>query len=441
MSNANTPPPTDPPSTPSFTGPGSPQDVPPSPGSFPIDPDTLPEPIRDELQAPDPVAIDTSAAELKDGLNRCPKCGSTEIRQKLGSDLLICQYCRHEWHGERVEEEFGLGEGIDQLTGTVVASGARDIAADAASLMTFKCTACGAEVTINTENAMTARCHWCRHVFGVNEQVANGAVPDAVLPFHIKKDDAVARIRQFVDKRRFFALKEFKEQFTPENVVGVYLPYMIVDGNVSADVAGQGEIETRRYTQGSDDKKKTYYDADVYQLDRHVDFTVDDLPLESSTERGNLDTRANTNNIINTIMPFDTKNAVKWNASYLAGLSTEKRDRDVEQLRPRLEDQLLSIARAQVEASVGCYDRGVRWEQERLSVHGTRWVSMYLPIWLYSYHQPGSNGGMLHYIAVNGRTGETMGSVPVQQWKLILTALTVGTFLEAIALFLVGHTS
>jgi ribosomal protein L37AE/L43A len=435
MSNATNPPPLPP------TGPGSPQDVPPPHGSFPIDPATLPPPIRDELQAPDPVAIDTSAAELKDGLNRCPKCGSTEIRQKPGTDLLICLYCRNEWHGEGVEEAFGLGDGIDELEGTVIASGAKDIAADAASVMTFKCPGCGAEVTVNTANAMTARCHWCRHVFGVNEQVPNGAVPDAVLPFHIKKDDAVGRIRQFVDKRRLFALKEFKEQFTPENVVGVYLPYMIVDGKVSADVAGHGEIETRSYTKGSGDDKKTYYDADVYELDRHVDFTVDDLPLESSTQRGNLDTRSNTNNIINTILPFDTKNAVKWNASYLSGFTSEKRDMDVEKLRPHLEDELLSIARAQVETSVARYDRGVRWEQENLQVHGTRWVAMYLPVWLYSYHQPGPNGGMLHYIAVNGRTGETMGSVPVQQWKLLLTALTVGTFLEVIALFLVGHSS
>lgn len=429
MSNTTNPPP-----VPPVTGPGSPQDVPPAPGSFPIDPDTLPQPIRDELLAPDPVAIDTAASELKDGLNRCPKCGATDIRHKPGSDLLICQYCRHEWQGMRVEEEFGLGTGIDQLKGTVMASGAQDIAADAASLMTFKCTGCGAEVTINTENAMTARCHWCRHVFGVNEQVANGAVPDAVLPFHIKKDDAVARIRQFVDKRRMFALKEFKEQFTPENVVGVYLPYMIVDGNASVDVAGKGEIQTRSYTRGSGEKKETYYDADVYQVERHVDFTVDDLPLESSVERGNLDTRANTNNIINTILPFDTKNAVKWNASYLSGFTSEKRDRNVEQLHPQLEDQLLSIARAQVVASVNRYGRGVRWEQERLDVHGTRWVSMYLPVWLYSYHQPGPNGGLLHYIAVNGRTGETMGSVPVQQWKLLLAALTAGTFIEGAAL-------
>jgi hypothetical protein len=420
------------------TGPGSPQDVPPAPGQFPIDPATLPGPIRDELQAPDPVAIDTASKELKDGLNHCPKCGSTEIRQRAGTDQLVCLFCRHQWTAARVEEEFGLGEGIGELKGTQVASGAKDISADAASLRTFKCSGCGAEVVVNTENAMTARCHWCRHVLGVNEQIDNGAVPDAVLPFHIQKDDAVARIRQFVGKRQMFALKAFKEEFAPENVLGVYLPYMVVDANASADVAGYGEVETRRYTRGEGKDQKTYYDADVYQVRRHVDFTVDDLTMESNAARGNLDTQANTNNVINAILPFDTKNAVKWNASYLMGYSSEKRDRDVEQLRPRLEDQLLSIARAQVQSAVRGYDRGVRWEQEHLDVHGTRWVAMYLPVWLYSYQQ-GGKGGMLHYIAVNGRTGKTMGSVPVQQWKLITAALTVGTIVEGLALWFIGR--
>jgi hypothetical protein len=49
-------------------------------------------------------------------------------QQRPGTDLLICLYCRNEWHGQRVEEEFGFGEGLDELTGTVIASGARDIA-------------------------------------------------------------------------------------------------------------------------------------------------------------------------------------------------------------------------------------------------------------------------------------------------------------------------
>jgi len=61
---------------------------------------------------------------------------------------------------------------------------------------------------------------------------------------------------------------------------------------------------------------------------------------------------------------------------------------------------------------------------------------MYLPVWLYSYQEPGSK--MLHYIAVNGRTGETMGSIPVQHWKLLLAALTAGTFIEALVLMFIG---
>ena len=167
---------------------------------------------------------------------------------------------------------------------------------------------------------------------------------------------------------------------------------------------------------------------------------MDDLPLESSARRGNLDTRSSTNNnIINTILPFDTKNAVQWNAAYLMGYTSEKRDRDVQHLMPRLQEQMLSVARAQMQPSVRRYDRGVRWEHERIDLQGTRWVSMYLPVWLYAYHQPGPGGGLRHYIAVNGRTGETMGSVPVQQWKLLLAALGIGTVVEALALWIIAN--
>jgi hypothetical protein len=434
--------PSDPTPAPLPTGPGSPHDMPPPPGQLPLDPlelDKLPQPIRDELLAPDPAPIDTAAKELRDGLNHCPRCGSTEVRHRAGSDRLICLYCRHEWEATRVEEAFGLGEGIADLRGTQIATGARDIAADAQNLRSYKCTGCGAEVVINTETAMTARCHWCRHVLGVNEQIDNGAVPDAVLPFHIRKDDAVARISQFVSKRRLFALKAFKEEFTPENVVGVYLPYMVVDARGSADAAGTGEILTRRYTRGDGKNKKTYYDADVWRVQRHVDFTVDDLALESSAKRADFDARTGTNNVINTILPFDTKNAVKWNASYLVGYTSEKRDRDVEHLMPRLQHKMLSIARSRMQPSVQRYDRGVRWERERMDLKGTRWVAMYLPVWLYAYHQPGPGGGLKHYIAVNGRTGETMGSVPVQKWKLLLAALSIGTVVEALALWFISR--
>ena len=403
----------------------------------PPDPD-VPS-LDDVVGSADPV-IDTRNEGLDDGINRCPRCGSTDVRLRATAGELICLFCRHQWSEARLDETVENGD-LTALRGTTIGSGAADIEASVDVVTTMKCSGCGAEVVVNTAESMTSRCHWCRHVLTVNEQIPNGAVPDAVLPFRITHEDAVARIDRFAGKRRLFADRAFVRDFKPENIVGVYMPYMVVDSNASADVSGQGEIQTRKYTRGSGDNKETVYDADRYEVRRHVDFTVDDLTVESSSERASFDASANTNNIINTILPFDTENAVKWNASYLAGFTSEKRDQDVAHLVPAVEDQLLSIARSQVEPSVKKFDRGVRWEVERLDVHGTRWISMYLPVWLYSHYHEVKGRGMVHYIAVNGRTGEVMGSVPVSHGRLLAAAASVGGVIDAGVIALMVATS
>lgn len=396
--------------------------------------DPLLDPTLDPtLEPPGDPTIDTRNERLDDGVNRCPQCGATDIQLRPSAGMLICLFCRHEWSEARLDETIANGD-LTALRGTTLGTGASDIDTGIGSLVTMKCGGCAAEVVVNTDEQMGSRCHWCRHVLTINEQIPNGAVPDAVLPFKIPHDDAMARIREFAGKRRMFADRAFVSEFTPENVVGVYMPYMVIDSNASADVTGVGEIKTRSYTRGSGDDKETFYDADVYEVQRHVDFTVDDLTIESSAERANMDSSANTNNIINTILPFDTENAVKWNASYLTGFTSEKRDQDVDHLVPALEDQLLSIARSQVASSVDRYDRGVRWERERIDVHGSRWVAMYLPVWLYSYYHENNGKGMVHYIAVNGRTGEVMGSVPVSHRRLLVGALAVGTVIEGLVI-------
>ncbi|PUA80259.1 hypothetical protein [Nocardioides currus] len=411
---------------------GDPQQ-PPEPKSPTFDgpPLSLEEELAAARAEPEPGPdIATVNEALDDGVNRCPKCGSTDVRLRGSTGMLVCLFCRHEWQEARVEEEFGLGEGIDDLQGTVIAGGAEDIDDDAGNVMTIKCGGCGAEVVVDTAHAMNARCHWCRHTLNVNQQTPNGAVPDAVLPFRLTHAEAVEKIREFASKRRLFAHPRFKKEFVPENVLGVYLPYLVIDARAEASYVGKGEVQTRRWTEGQGDNKTTYYAADVFRVDRSVAFTVDDLTVEGSADRAKVDSTT-TNNIINTILPFDTKNAVKWNSSYLVGFTSEKRDLDVDELQPKLQDQLLSIGRSRVHDSLVEFDRGVRWEQEKVDVGGSRWVAMYLPVWLYSYFQ--EDTGMLHYIAVNARTGETMGSVPVSQWRLITAALTVGTVLEGAA--------
>ncbi len=350
----------------------------------------------------------------KDGQNKCPKCGSTDISLNAKTGLLRCNFCRHEFEPEKVQ---GLETDISKLEGEIMGSGTQDIVEDAQNVMTFKCSSCGAEVVIDTSESTQARCHWCRNTLSVNQQIPNGAIPDVVLPFKLTKAEAKEQIESFVEKRKFFAHPKFVQEFTTENIMGVYLPYMVVDVNSHATLKGKGEHEVRRYTRGSGNNRRTYYDADLYEVERDFDLTIDGLTVESSSDK--LDKSSNnTNNVINAIMPFDIENCVKYNANYLKGYTSEKRDTNVDALRPLVDKQSKDIARFAANDTLKEYDRGVNWEQEKLEVKGKQWKTAYLPVWLYSYLQENGDKKILHYVAVNARTKETMGSVPIYMSKL-----------------------
>ena len=293
--------------------------------------------------------------------------------------------------------------------------------------MTFKCSSCGAEVVIDTSESTQARCHWCRNTLSVNQQIPNGTIPDVVLPFNITKQEAKQQIEDFVGKRKFFAHPKFRQEFTTDNIMGVYFPYMVVDINSHAHFQGVGEHETKRYIRGLGDDKTTYYDADVYEVERDFDLAIEGLTVESSSDK--LKKQSNkTNNVINAIMPFDIENSVKYNANYLKGYTSEKRDTNIEELRPIVDEQSKDIARFAANETLTEYDRGVRWDKERLQVKGKQWKTAYLPVWLYSYQQKKGEQSIMHYVAVNARTKETMGSVPIYMPKLFAISFILEVF-------------
>lgn len=39
----------------------------------------------------------------KDGQNKCPKCGGTDISVNINTGLLRCNFCRHEFEPEKLE--------------------------------------------------------------------------------------------------------------------------------------------------------------------------------------------------------------------------------------------------------------------------------------------------------------------------------------------------
>jgi transcription elongation factor Elf1 len=394
---------------------------------------TAPRPAPPAFAPPDPAELLQPGTRVvqtgkgaTDGLNKCPRCGSTDITTQPGTGMLHCNYCRFVFEAPKAT---GFQEAED-LVGETVGSGAADITEPENTQVTIKCQGCGAEVVVDVDEAMATRCHWCRQFLSVEHQVPNGAVPDILLPFRLSKEQARTHIEEFVKKRAFFANKAFKREFTTENVMGVYLPYLVVDVNLHSDMRGQAGRIVRRYERGSEKDRKTYYDIDLYDIERDFDLAIDGLTVEASTEKRNMDALGNTNNVINAIMPFDVENAVAYTGNHLKGFTSERRDTNIDDLRDLVDRQVRDIVRYRAGTTARAYNAGIRWEDDGADVKGTQWRAAYLPVWLYSYLESKRGGGrLLHYVAVNARTGETMGSVPVDTKRLLLIAAII----EAVA--------
>ncbi len=377
----------------------------------------------------DDVNVIDTGTNAKDGQNKCPKCGATDISQNANTGKLRCNFCRHEFEPEVAHT---INADISTLVGEEIGKGITDLDREIESAVTLKCQSCGAEVVIDTSDSESARCHWCRNTLSINKQIKGGSIPDAILPFRLKRDAAREAIERFVKKRRFFAHPKFVKEFTTENIMGVYFPYMTVDVNAHSYLKGQGEELVRTYRSGSKDNKKTYYDANVYNVEREFDIHIDDLTIESNADRLNNRSGVKTNNIINAIMPFDVENCVGFDANYLKGFTSEKRNVDIDHVRKMVNEQAKDVARFKANDTLRKYDRGVAWSKEQFNIIGQRWHAVYLPVWLYSYQQQkGANASLIHYVAVNARTKEVMGSVPIHIPKLLVASLIaqiIGTF-------------
>ena len=80
---------------------------------------------NEEISGPKVVKTDEGA---KDGQNKCPKCGATDISLNVKNGKLRCNFCRHEFEPNKFD---AMEKDISKLEGEIVGSGAQDIIADA----------------------------------------------------------------------------------------------------------------------------------------------------------------------------------------------------------------------------------------------------------------------------------------------------------------------
>jgi len=357
--------------------------------------------------------------KIKHNQYRCPNCGSTEILYDKKNKVLKCSYCMTSFIDEKIDDI-----DISKLEGKNVGMGARDIKDD--DIVTINCYSCGASIVINSKEAPYARCHWCNSILSLDNKVENGSVPDVILPFSVSREDAFNFMKDYISHEKFFSKKDFINNLTIENIKGIYLPYMLVDNNAHCLFEGKGEHEVDSYKvsvgkdKNGNTEYETRYDADLYSISREFDIEIDDLTVESSKDKENRFDKNKTNNIINSILPFDTENYIPFKSNYLMGYTTEKRDMNINDIENKVDVQIKDICRLSINKDLEFFDRGIAWKKEEVKIIGKKWISASLPVWIYSYTNKKKNKEVIHYIAVNGRTKEVSGSTPLNVKKLII---------------------
>lgn len=368
------------------------------------------------------VKIVNTNQDNKDGALICPSCSSSDVTYDIKKKVLKCNYCSFTFD-EKPNSE--LIKSIEQENGEIRGSGIIDIKKNPKKVSLI-CSGCGSKVIINTEETLNQRCHWCHSILSVNKQREDGIIPDEILPFSIEKEEAIRKIEKFIQKKKIFGNNKFYKEYNKEKIIGVYLPYVLYDASGHAKLKGEGEkffYPFRRILQTIFSKNENIYkdskvyDAKVYKISRDFDFTLNQLSTESNKEYQN-------NNIINSIMPFDTENCVQYNSNYLYGYRYVIRNINIEELKKKAAKQVRGIIRYSMHPYIKKYNRGVHWKEENIKINSERWTTVYLPVWLYSYKEKDE----IDYIIVNGRTGEINGKVPLNKLVNDLSAIVLYSF-------------
>ncbi len=351
-----------------------------------------------------------------DNAQVCPKCGTANLSLDETTGHYTCNYCQHEFKPVKplTSEEL---QKVQNTTPPTI---------DYSNIVTISCKNCKTEVIIDKEFLGQTKCPWCKCPLTTTDVMQTKSAPSLVLPFSVTREEAKQKVEEFINQKKLLIEPELLDNIKIENITPVYLPYALVDIYSHGKFIGEGEHQVKKYY-NVHENGVTYYDADTYTIEREFDLLIDGLEIEKGIKSND---RART--IIDGLKPFDIENACTWDANYLRGCTSLNRNIDFNYLQSIIDDKAKLETKFAANETLEEYDRGIAWSTQDINIYRANWEIIYLPIWLYSYPQPIKNKETLNYIAVNGRTKEVVGTLPIHTAKLI--GLSIGV--ELLGIFL-----
>ena len=347
---------------------------------------------------------------------KCPNCGA-EIKFDPNLQKGNCDFCLSEFTINEIEK---LNKIDNQHINKDNLEYTHNEEWDSIDKKTkvYYCPRCGAEI-VSDNNTTATFCCYCHGPVVLSDKFNGEFKPSKVIPFKIDKDKAIANFMEW-SKRKWFLPKEFSSSKQLEKITGIYIPFWIVDSNVTGQMSARGKKIT---TWISGDYK--YTKTDIYNIYREANLTFKNVPSNASSKMDD--------KVMESIEPYDSNGFREFSIAYLPGFFSEKYDKTKEEVLPLIERKIKLGTNDILRGSIGGYSIvDVIGTHETFNKTSCNYALM--PVWMMTY----SVGNKNYIFAMNGQTGKVFGSLPVSKAKLFILFLLI--FITVFLLIFIGGT-
>ena len=363
---------------------------------------------------------------------KCPNCnGGLLFDNKL--QKMKCPYCDSEFDVEALKEydneldENAKPEKEETENNQTQNAEALDSNADSDSeekwdeedgMDVYYCKSCGGEI-IGDKTMGATECPYCGNPVVIMDAFKGELKPNLVIPFKLDKEDAKKRLLEHY-KGKFLLPNVFKDKNHIDEIKALYVPFWLYNAKVDADINYKG---TKVRTWESGDYR--YTETSYFKIDRSGSLAFDKVPVDGSSKMPN--------DLMESIEPYDYKDAVDFQTAYLSGFLANKYDEDSEACVPIANTRIKQSTEDRFRNTIVGYS-SVTVENSNISFASEESKYAMLPVWILNT----SWNGQDFLFAMNGQTGKLVGDLPVDKNKAIKTFVAVAT-LVTIIVFLIAY--
>lgn len=326
---------------------------------------------------------------------KCPCCGGA-IAFDSTSQKMKCPYCDTEFAMETLAsyDETLKHEPADQMDWAEQA-GSDWEAGETDGLRVYSCRSCGGEI-VGDETCGATSCPYCGNPVVMMGQFSGALKPDYVIPFKLDKKAAVEALKRHYGGKRLLP-KVFADQNHIEEVKGIYVPFWLFDADANANVRYKA-IRTRFWS----DSRYNYTETSYFSVNRSGSLGFSRVPVDGSSKIDDT--------MMESIEPYDFREAVDFQTAYLAGYLADKYDVDAENSITRANERIKHSTEEAFRQTVTGYDTVITESSGVSFSDGVTKYALY-PVWILTTNW----NGQKYTFAMNGQTGKLVGDLPMDK--------------------------